>query len=116
MKYIRTKDKIYENILGDVLPNLKRIECQDIIAKADTIEELSDYFFHLTYNSDTDNYEINYWSKANKLNEYLKDYKEELKFGIGIGEDKLFLAILTDKGLVFVAKMNEKGNLELLWN
>lgn len=124
--YIRTKDgRIIEvkerRVVFPVFPageprtifNNSILE-KDILKQANTIEELADYFFHLTYNVDTDNYEINYWGRAKEIDNYLKDYKEGLMFGIGIGEDKLFFANLTDKGIVFVAKMNRKGDFKLL--
>lgn len=31
------------------------------------------------------------------------------------GGDELYGAIWTNKGLIYVAKMNDKGELELLW-
>lgn len=75
----------------------------EIVKQADTIEELCDYELH--YNSENElvirkckdvNFNI---LKSNLKSGYIKDVK---------------LAILTDKGLIYVAKMNKKGELELL--
>ena len=104
MKYIRTKDGVYEieryyeprdyywikqdcdqPIVGD-----------EIISKADTIEELCDEFVHKNY--------------AFKSLQELYDYWEDM-----YSYDKpTYGAIWTDKGLIYVAKMNENGELELL--
>ena len=105
MKYIRTKDEImtYENWERTnvaieehnnkpsryIKLSMRKL---DIIKQADTIEELCDEFIykHLVFT----------------------EYKDVLK----IAHDKQFIygAIWTDKGLIYVAKMNDKGELELL--
>ena len=84
MKYIRTKD-------GRIELNDETIE-REIIAEADTIEELCDEFV---------------------CDEMFVYDKEEIKFLISEGEI-VYGAIWTDKGLIYVAKMNESGVLELL--
>lgn len=89
MKYIRTKDGIYElDGFGFRYPKDYK--------KADTIEELCDCFIG-------------------------KVSDEEYIHLIGLWEVKNYQAIKevygtiwTDKGLIYVAKMNEKGELELL--
>lgn len=112
MKYIRTKDGIYEVINGCVLDTklkwwqLERINknegkfyidgivvCERV---ADTIEEFCDEF---VYQIDKYHY-----------------YNDELEIAKGLCDDitKIYGAIWTDKGLIYVAKMNEKGELELL--
>jgi hypothetical protein len=100
MKYIRTKEKIYENILDDVLPNLEKIECQDILKQADTIEELCDCFVY----GKCDYMEL---EEAQQEKEF---YEENLQQD----GQSIYGAIWTDIGLIYVAKMNEKGELELL--
>ena len=101
MKYVRTKDKIYENILCDVLPNLKRIECQDIIKQADNPEDLCDEFVWVTPEG-----EHRIKPKTGDALWYLCcDYKQG---------HQIYGAIWTDKGLIYVARMNDKGELELL--
>jgi hypothetical protein len=96
MKYIRTKDGIYEYVDYDnecIIPSPiikyknKLTHCSEcnIIKQADTIEELCDV---IVCNAD-------YKGKA-----------EDLYFNI-------YGAIWTEKGLIYVAKMNDKGELEL---
>ena len=97
MKYIRTKDEIYEinwfdadnfgDEKGDIHSNC------EIINEADTIEELCDEFvFEETYPSGLKRHIIT----------------EDVAVGTQFG------AIWTDKGLIYVAKMNDNGELELL--
>lgn len=132
MKYIRTKDgriidlSKYENIKEDETcyyiinkdykPNSKniskmfrykiKIDKKDIIAKADTIEELCDCFIAVDKNGNLCGNPM--IAKGHCFKSFCNYYKAN-----GIDVD-CYLAILTDKGLIFVAKMNEKGELELL--
>ena len=75
-----------------------------ILNKADTIEELCDEFvivqkdFHDLLNANT------------HCLQTLKRYYEINKIDV-LG---IYGAIFTDKGLIYVAKMNDKGELELL--
>lgn len=133
MKYIRTKDGIGEysvdwNGASCVHLNhkwhwLQDIE-KDIIKQADTIEELCDEFVAenrtghkwLVYIT-TETYEdsegniIEYKVYGNK---YTEEYPHNLINDIKHEGLKIYGAIWTDKGLIYVAKMNEKGELELL--
>lgn len=126
MKYIRTKDGriIYLNrtVHGNKLIHLDEnvieggnwsgwywktdeygyeIECRDvdIIKTANTIEELCDeaVFFDDKNKPHYKSQEGNIWYLGAGL------YTETLRFGIW-----------TDKGLIYVAKMNQEGELELL--
>ena len=124
MKYIRTKNDIYdmstknekgeydvqivdyvdEETYGGRTGRLYLIPPKSVIKQADTIEELCDNFVRYVAVDDFHN--------------ILRDYEfKDLKL---IGErirktdDKVYGAIWTDKGLIYVAKMNEKGELELL--
>ncbi len=116
MKYIRTKDG---NILskGKIIcsafneeycsPNwnedIEKYLQTKIVAEADTIEKLCDYWDF--YNCLNEEYEI----KSTFLTPHIlyldlqKGYIKDVK-----------LCIRTDKGLIYVAKMNDKGELELL--
>lgn len=110
MKYIRTKDGIYEYVDYDnecIIPmpiikykgRLTHCAERDIIKQANTIEELCDEFVY------SDNVFKNViYENYNALKILLKIRKNYIVFG----------AIWTDKGLIYVAKMNEKGELELL--
>ena len=89
MKYIRTKDGI--------ISSLKTVRTSDIIKKADTIEELCDEFVDIYENEKPD---ISLLSDII----YFESYKSHIVYG----------AIWTDKGLIYVAKMNDEGELELL--
>lgn len=109
MKYIRTKDGIYY-VPSLRYQNPEKCECEYglIIKQADTIEELCDEFV-IKYKDgthDTLNYD---YSQRLKYME-MEKYNMEIKFG----NCELYGAIWTDKGLKYVAKMNEKGELELL--
>ena len=99
MKYIRTKDGIYENKpLKKHLGKRKGkgfeivFKEQDIINQADTIEELCDEFVGVYHNI------CEVVSTKDNWNKY----------------DTFYGAIWTSKGLIYVAKMNDKGELELL--
>ena len=112
MKYIRTKDKIYE-IAKDISYGEKeiyKIRNHDFsiigngLQKADTIEELCDEFVLYDNQFKTcgvfDKKVITFkW-----LQNHLEIYKGMTIYG----------AIWTDKGLIYVAKMNEEGVLCLI--
>jgi hypothetical protein len=113
MKYIRTEKGIYEVVGADSCSYLnappemyyitsynKNILKSKVIAQADTIEELCDMF--VVINDD--------WGKEPYCCTYveIKLYKNLKTKG------KVYGAIWTDKGLIYVAKMNDKGELELL--
>ena len=106
MKYIRTKDRVLEtnrlpierfsielvNIIDKQvgLPN-PHIEEIEILKQADTIEELCDEFV------------------------YRKIVCPKIKCFEGCeNKQEIYGAIWTDKGLIYVAKMNSEGVLELL--
>ncbi len=102
MKYIRTKYAIYESNQW-VYDGLLRIKARmkyhkdnpDVIATANTIEELCDEFVYVA--SEKDRPVVCYKPTAfHKLS------------------DNLYGAVWTDNGLIYVAKMNDKGELELL--
>ena len=122
MKYIRTKDgriaeweetgeikfingfhSVYKYFNGYTKEHyeyvnelLKKWQKTEIIKQADTIEELCDEF---VYQIDKYHY-----------------YNDELEIAKGLCDDitKIYGAIWTDKGLIYVAKMNNKGELVLL--
>ena len=98
MKYIRTKDgkvKKSKDFTADELWNYEN-ENNNILKQADTIEELCDEFVYFINGMPfvTHKGEIHYVAK-----------------GIPV---VIYGAIWTDKGLIYVAKMNDKGELELL--
>lgn len=115
MKYIRTKDdhiyelssdidfeKIKENYVWCFDKRLGfhfKVDTKIIIQQSDTIKELCDeaVFFDKDNVSHYKSKEGNIW--------YL---------GAGLFTESLRFGIFTDKGLIYVAKMNEQGELELL--
>lgn len=97
MKYIRTKD-------GTIELNREEIE-REITKQADTIEELCDAVV-VKYN----------YESLPKIIETLQNNKSQMINALKDNKDVQWinLAIWTDKGLVYVAKINDKGELELL--
>ena len=110
MKYIRTKDAIYkvrkpaldEYLWEDstYVYGHEHIKNSEIIEQADTIKKLCDEFVYIS--------NLRTWLSPLKTLDgvYLFNKNETLLDVYG--------AIWTDKGLIYVAKMNEKGELELL--
>lgn len=81
-----------------------RAKSGKILKQADTIEELCDGFITIG----KDDFKL-IWNKY--------EYDECFKGNVFPKDDiliELYGAIWTDKGLIYVAKMNEKGELELL--
>lgn len=130
MKYIRTKYGIWlfggTHHKGDVIIGKKQeidfgycFDKKDIINQANTIEELCDEFVDTselkTSSTSTGGWLYDEFDSKNKCLVY---YAEDERRTISLNEfddlSKIFGAIWTDKGLIYVAKMNEKGCLELL--
>ena len=128
-KYIRTKDGIFEvgeeeiyeqqdetcKLVGYwVYPNSKNekyrkynlrfIPCEKVVAQADTIEELCD---ELVYDDKAEGKP--FILEKEKDNWIINDYKKGK-----CKDDIIYGAIWTSKGLIYVAKMNDEGELELL--
>lgn len=126
MKYIRTKDNVWQydrnkNIVrpsedGKSIAYWLNFDEKEIIQQADTIEELCDELVIKYKNEEKPRY-----IDMSKLLEACKNvgltFREHVKWLFAYYKDRLEickLAIRTDKGLIYVAKMNEKGELELL--
>ena len=113
MKYVRTKDGriveipnkhkeiVYDgNVIISVEKIINGVKGQEIITglvdkKADTIEELCDEF----------------------VTSYIDGFHQLTSFPSKVDAilgHSVYGAIWTDKGLIYVAKMNDKGELELL--
>ena len=95
MRYIRTKDGILLNPAPrNCGSNEFGIYAREEARQADTIEELCDCY---SYDTETtrDVAVARSWKLHNKKRE-------------------IFGCIKTDKGLIYVAKMNDEGKLELL--
>lgn len=94
MKYIRLKN-------GRIVNQFKTVRTSEIVQKANTIEELCD-FNRIEIISDEESIAIRILGLYEKL-----PPNTNIKSGT-------YGAILTDKGLIYVAKMNNKGEIELL--
>ena len=107
MKYIRTKDGIYENNtrFSDKTLNEVSSGLIEIIKQADTIEELCDTFIAVG-----DKGVICAFSTF----EELKKFDYTLYGGYQELIEKYGAIYIKDKGLIYIAKMNEKGELEFL--
>lgn len=112
MNYIKTKDGIYEVLEEHQLPvgddtyyvtACKNFYSYEVLSKATSIQELCDYVF--LFDKEITVRKITH-EDDDSLIEWLKECIEL--------EMKVKLAILTDKGLIYVAKMDERGELELL--
>lgn len=108
MNYLRTKDTVYQvvdqnnlvyRVKGKKDPlNIysKSKKNTEIIASSDTIEELCDAYVV-----------IRQGQKPLVL-------QNNATYSVSFNNTTIYGAIWTDKGLIYVAKMNEKGTLELL--
>ena len=124
-KYIITKDKIYnvfdlhesKELNGNVLVDKNGwcIYPEDITKQADTIEDLIDIFADTSALNDIHNGAFYYGYKKKALI-YFNESEDTRYIPISEWDDKSVIkgAIWTDKGLIYVAKMNKKGELELL--
>lgn len=129
MKYIRTKDgKIYNKskIICSAFreeycsPNwnedIEKYLQTKIVAEADTIEELCDGFY-----LDNEEYELvdrfyYYHKQYDCFKSFANSHRGFSRSCFKEYKADLYLRgfIKTDKGLIYVAKMNDKGELELL--
>lgn len=109
-KYIRTKDGI-EKVPNDYANKL--VKCPNLVI-GDTIKELCDEFIF----EDSDGHylcnlceltDVPISSKFDELKYWFYHSKEE-QYKIR----NCYGAIWTDKGLIYVAKLNDKGEFELL--
>lgn len=126
MKYIRTIDgHIYETTgqgknhpryYNIVNANLE-IDALGIVKQADTIEELCDLFVDTTgLKGIADGWRFDGYDKSKKALWWISTSETTRYIPISEWNDKTAIkgAIWTDKGLIYVAKMNDKGELELL--
>ena len=106
--YIRTKDgRILDFDKLNEVSKLSIDMAEEPIREAKTIEELCDEFVYQTGGS------ISKGKPMISKNDFLS-LKEWYVTG-GINQNNIFGAIWTSKGLIYVAKMNSKGELELIW-
>ena len=104
--YYDENSKLQDNVYLTVVSK------NEIIKQADTIEELCDEFVLVAKDEDffqTSRINTRHWVFDDLAD---TEHKED-EIGKGISRT-IYGAIWTDKGLIYVAKMNEKGELELL--
>ena len=124
MKYIRANDnKIYNTN--------ELIKCEDkrfpdgwftkngvpliAIKQADTIEELCDEFDWKWNEKEFPYSKTRQHDRYSVYGDLKRAIREEENYGKYLNQDyEIYGAIWTDKGLIYVAKMNDKGDLELL--
>lgn len=119
MRFIRTKDGVYDTkTVGSIRDenlkawfiSIKIINDDEIIKQADTIEKLCDGFYW-DWEDKFSPHNFNSYSLAKDTwGEYINDCLEENE----IPERNMYGFIKTNKGLIYVAKMNENGELILL--
>lgn len=104
MKYIRTKQGCIVDTTNMHPETLKWYQEVHLLKQADTIEELCDALVNIVYGG----HGKPHWEVRSIYDRtWKKDYKNDSDWSI-------YGAIWTDKGLIYVAKMNDKGELELL--
>ena len=95
MKYIRTKDG--RILVADDNSLMAKLTTNKV---ADTIEELCDEFVMIDEENE------HYIKQDNDIHHIRRKW--------AIGNYKVYGAIWADEGLIYIAKMNDKGELELL--
>ena len=93
VKYIRLKN-------GRIVSQFKTVRTSEIVKKADTIKELCDEFVAVV-NDNPQQHQF-----MTPFDYYMRSLNPK--------DVSLYGAIWTDKGLIYIAKMNESGVLELL--
>ena len=106
MKYIRTENGIYRTNGGTEYyceGEWKYLKFINVYKQADTIEELCDMTVVVDDETPSDIFELEYGVDKELMTKY-RDIEGVILYG----------AIWTPKGLIYVAKMNDKGELKLL--
>lgn len=122
MKYIRTKDRILDT------KNLIKVEYEDgrfkniyrntryflykAIKEADTIAELIDAYVFVSKSGETHYIYFKLYDMGVCLGSRIEN-DEKFKNHL-LENGNVYGAIWTDKGLIYVAKMNDEGNLKLI--
>jgi hypothetical protein len=104
MKYVRNKTGVYEQY--KCILNGWNFVFETKVKEADTIEELCDEFVVVYDKSEQCDNEVFNATNYTPI--------EACNFYNNIKIESLYGAIWTSKGLIYVAKMNDKGELELI--
>lgn len=116
-KYIKTKDgriyQVYDKVFeykGDkryqLVDSRFEVSLNDIVKEANTIEELCDEFVGVRKSDNT--------AHLGKIEDKHWFYEQTDWVGRVENYKVIYGAIWTDKGLIYVAKLNYKGEFELL--
>ena len=105
--YIRTKNGVYE-VLSEYEPSeyTKIVYGSKVISQSENIEELCDEF--VVFDKEQPNGKLLYYKGFENLKKEFIDFEKDKEKVVVCG------AIWTDKGLIYVAKMNDEGDLELI--
>ena len=105
--YIRTKDGIYK-VESEYEPSeyTKIVYGSKVISQSENIEELFDEF--VVFDKEQPNGKLLYYKGFENLKKEFIDFEKDKEKVVVCG------AIWTDKGLIYVAKMNDKGEFELI--
>lgn len=141
MKYIRTNDDIHKLIINKAfigcskVPDGYHYQVGDLFGFAETLEMIDNILKNEYYYKIADTVEdliqigdiVFYWQQSDDKEHcslmvydtdiHVMKYNAITKLLIPVREDYLvdvYGAIWTDKGLIYIAKMNDKGELELL--
>ena len=112
MRYIRTEDGIYEIQWFESDDCFREKKNHEVVSfeledrQADSVDELCDEFIVVHENGT----HVIQKRCGHGLKDMDKNYPEYLKRNNQV----FYGAIWTDKGLIYIAKMNENGELELL--
>ena len=130
--YIRTKDGVYEvseyepseytTLISNPVKafdvkvttrtsngsSIRIVYGSEVISQSESIEELCDEF--VVFDKEQPNGKLLYYKGFENLKKEFIDFEKDKEKVVVYG------AIWTDKGLIYVAKMNDKGELELIWN
>ena len=124
MKYIRTKNGIYDKskIICSAFreeycsPNwnedIEKYLQEKIIKEANTIEELRDEY--VAIDEESGNYIISIYTLGNKKYVYINEESGEPLLETFIKNKTVYGSIWVDGNLIKVAKVNDEGELELL--
>ena len=105
--YIRTKNgRILDFDKLNEASKLSIDMAEEPIREADTIEDLCDEF--VVFDKEQPNGKLLYYKGFENLKKEFIDFEKDKEKVVVFG------SIWTDKGLIYVAKMNDKGDLELI--
>lgn len=103
MKYIRRKDDVIFSIDAEI----EDIDIKEYKQVGDSIDEVCDYIRFKTNDGE---------SHYTYLNLHKYTIEDIVNIFDNIVLDSVRYCIETDKGLIYVAKLNEKGGVELIWD